>query len=198
MARPTCARCARPQKHCLCALIPDLANRIPVLILQHPSETAHALNTARFIVLGLQQVELWVGEQFPGLAERLAQAQRPLLLFPGETARPLAGLKPDPAPDLLVVLDGTWRKARKLLYSNPSLETLPRVTLPVDGQSHYRLRKADMPGALATIEAVLAVLSAWQPNELDELLRPFHALIDQQIEAMGEEVFQRNHGEIGL
>ena len=193
MARPSCERCARPLAQCLCALIPSLANQVPVLLLQHSCETKHALNTARFVGLGLQQVEWWIGEHFEALAERLNRSQRPLLLFPGEQALSLTEAREQTPPDLLVVLDGTWRKARKMLYCNPVLESVPRIQLPADNVSRYRLRKADMPGALATVEAVVEVLSVWQPDAMQSLLKPFEALIEQQIAAMGDEVFRMNH-----
>jgi DTW domain-containing protein YfiP len=62
MSRPQCPICQRPLSHCLCSLIPDLASRTQVLLLQHPSEAGHALNTARLVALGLKTAELRVGE----------------------------------------------------------------------------------------------------------------------------------------
>ena len=53
MSRSQCPRCLRPESHCLCALIPQLDSRTRVLLLQHPSEVNHALNTARLAALGL-------------------------------------------------------------------------------------------------------------------------------------------------
>ena len=47
--RARCERCLRPQSHCLCALIPQLDSRTRVLVLQHPGEVSHALNTGRQI-----------------------------------------------------------------------------------------------------------------------------------------------------
>ena len=198
MPRPQCPRCQRPETHCLCPLIPYLASRTRVLLLQHPSEVNHALNTARLAALGLANAELRVGERFTDLAETLADSRfRACLLFPGETARPVGEMgAADPRPLLLVVPDGTWRKARKLLYLNPELEALPRVTLPEGLTSCYRLRKAPMAGALSTLEAIVAALDILEaPNRFDELLRPFEALIQGQIEAMGEETFRKNHGD---
>ena len=64
MPRPQCPRCTRPAERCLCALIPRLASRSRILILQHPSEVKHALNTARLAALGLCNAELLVGEVF--------------------------------------------------------------------------------------------------------------------------------------
>jgi len=61
MSRLQCSRCLRPQTHCLCPLIPSLDSRTRVLLLQHPSEVNHALNTARLAALGLKNAELIVG-----------------------------------------------------------------------------------------------------------------------------------------
>ncbi|MGY4534762.1 DTW domain-containing protein YfiP [Pseudomonas sp. TE3786] len=194
MSRPLCSRCCRPLSHCLCALIPSLNSRTRVLILQHPSEVKHALNTARLAALGLVNAELCVGERFDELEGLLQRpGYRSCLLFPGEGATVLDST-PSDLPLQLVVPDGTWRKASKLLHVNPLLAALPRVSLPAGGRSRYRLRKAPMEGALSTIEAIVQALEIVEaPSAFGELLRPFEALIEGQIEAMGEEVFTRNH-----
>lgn len=193
MSRPRCSRCQRPSSLCLCALIPALDSRTQVLILQHSSEASHALNTARLAALGLRNAELRVGERF----EDDCDAARPsYLLFPGADAIPLGSLADAAQPVRLIVPDGTWRKARKILHVNPWLAELPRVALPEGLSSRYRLRKAPMPGALSTIEAIVTALNLLEsPSRFDELLRPFDALIEGQIDAMGLEVYQRNHAD---
>ena len=197
-ARARCGRCQRPHSHCLCAQIPQLESRTRVLILQHPEESRHALNTARLAALGLVNGELQVGEQFADLASWLADpAYQACLLFPGDDAQPVATVaaSADVRPLLLVVPDGTWRKARKLLYLNPLLAALPRVCLPAGLESRYRLRKAPMAGALSTLEAIVVALEALEaPRSFAALLQPFEALIGGQIAAMGEPTYQRNHG----
>ncbi|MEE9679814.1 MULTISPECIES: tRNA-uridine aminocarboxypropyltransferase [Pseudomonas] len=197
MSRAQCPRCLRPQTHCLCPLIPHLDSRTRVLLLQHPSEVSHALNTARLAALGLSNAELIVGEVFEDLPKLLNRpGYQARLLFPAEDAQPLQAYAPNDQPMLLVVPDGTWRKARKMLHLNPLLAALPRVTLTEGGVSRYRLRKAPGPGALSTIEAIVQALETLEaPTTFAPLLKPFEALIEGQIAAMGEEVFQRNHGD---
>ncbi|CAB3701219.1 tRNA-uridine aminocarboxypropyltransferase [Achromobacter pestifer] len=195
MSRTLCTRCLRPESHCLCPLIPSLSCRTRVVVLQHPSESRHALNTARLAVLGLVGARRVVGERFspddwaePGYAPRL--------LFPGPSAEIL---EPGYGQDLgqpiqLIVPDGTWGHARKLLHINPELAALPRVMLPAGLTTRYRVRHADIPGALSTIEAVTHALNAIEsPMNVDALLRPFEALIDGQIEGMGEDLYARHH-----
>ena len=197
MSRIHCPRCLRPQSHCLCALIPSLDSRTRVLLLQHPSEVNHALNTARLAALGLNNAQLIVGEVFEDLPALLnPPGYEARLLFPGDEAQPMQAYRATDQPLLLVVPDGTWRKARKLLHLNPLLAALPRVTLADGGVSRYRLRKAPGPGALSTVEAIAQALQVLEaPARFEPLLKPFEALIEGQIAAMGEEVFQRNHAD---
>ncbi len=199
MSRAQCSRCMRPQTHCLCALIPQLDSRTRVLLLQHPSEVSHALNTARLVALGLTHAQLRVGEVFDDLDQLINQpGYQARLLFPGEDAQVLTAyeLADKSLPLLLVVPDGTWRKVRKLLHLNPMLAQLPRVTLPQGAVSRYRLRKAPGPGALSTLEAIVQALEILEaPTSFAPLLRPFEALIEGQIEAMGAETYERNHGD---
>ena len=195
MSRPQCSRCLRPATHCLCALIPSLDSRTRVLLLQHPSEVNHALNTARLAALGLKNAQLVVGEVFDDLSTLLSvPGYQARLLFPADDAQPLQAYVPPDQPLLLVVPDGTWRKARKMLHLNPLLAALPRVTLAQGAVSRYRLRKAPGPGALSTIEAIVQALQLLEaPASFDPLLKPFEALIEGQIAAMGPAVFAKNH-----
>lgn len=195
--RARCERCLRPQSHCLCALIPQLDSRTRVLVLQHPGEVSHALNTGRLAALGLRNAQLLVGEVFEDLQAVLhPPGYQPRLLFPGEGAQQLVVDQADRLPTLLVVPDGTWRKARKMLHLNPLLAALPRVTLGDVPPSRYRLRKAPGPDALSTLEAITHALQILEaPKSFVPLLTPFEALIDQQIEAMGSDTYQRNHVE---
>ncbi|WP_095080212.1 tRNA-uridine aminocarboxypropyltransferase [Pseudomonas sp. Irchel s3h17] len=196
MSRNRCARCLRPQTHCLCPLIPSLDSRTRVLLLQHPCEVSHALNTARLAALGLNNAELIVGEVFEDLPTLLnPPGYQARLLFPADDAQPMQAYAATDKPLLLVVPDGTWRKARKMLHLNPLLAALPRVTLADGGVSRYRLRKAPGPGALSTVEAIVQALQVLEaPTSFEPLLRPFEALIEGQIAAMGEETYQKNHG----
>jgi len=194
--RPRCERCLRPVSHCLGAHIPALPSHARVLILQHPDEAKHPLNTARFAALGLLRGELLIGEHFPPLEDIIASAEQAWLLFPakehGLPAAPAAQHGGD-AP-LLIVPDGTWRKARGIVQSNPVLNTLPRLSLPPGAPSEYRVRKATEPAAVSTIEAIARALTMLEPQrDFQPLLKPFNALVEQQIQAMGEDVYRRNY-----
>jgi len=167
-----------------------------VLVLQHPDEARHPLNTARLAVLGLRHAELLIGEHFPELAGIIASAEHASLLFPVKDENVLAPAKAlgGNGSSLLIVPDGTWRKARKIIHANPVLNTLPRFGLPPGEPSEYRVRKASEPAAVSTIEAIVRALEILEPRrDFQPLLKPFRVLVEQQVEAMGEKVYRRNY-----
>lgn len=201
--RQSCARCSRPVSHCLCAYTPSLFTRTRVLVLQHPDEAKHPLNTARLAVLGLQHAELWKGQSFSQLPALVASVHRAILLFPasdGGMATPIKAFA-DPITEfettgstLLIVPDGTWRKARRIVNNNPVLQTLPRLSLPAGQASRYRIRKALQPNAVSTVEAIARALSILEPEgDFEPLLKPLDILVEQQIQAMGSDIYERNY-----
>lgn len=195
-SRPTCTRCFRPASHCLCRYISVVSNRINVLVLQHPDEAKHPLNTARLAVLGLLNAELLVGEHFPELKKKISAVNSAFLLFPAQeqsVAQPLVAIDQG-LSSLLIVPDGTWRNVRKLIQVNPVLNTLPHLSLPVTKPSQYRVRKTRELAAVSTIEAIVRALTVLEPeHDFSPILTPFDALVEQQIQAMGPEIYERNY-----
>ena len=189
--RPTCERCLRPERCCVCSLIQPVHNRTPVLIIQHPDEAKHAFNTVRLVRLALRAVEVRVAV--------CNEAEQPLcppcapegavLLYPGGEAQPIETLTQPPAS--LVLVDGTWSTARKLVYHNPWIGALPRVSLRPEGARRVRLRRAPRPELqLSSIEAIAAALSVLEPNNdsIVRLLEAFEGMVEQQL------AVQRLHG----
>jgi DTW domain-containing protein YfiP len=210
MARRYCERCEKPDVACLCGWISPQANRLAVLILQHPDETRQAIGTAKLVERGLQRAHVEAGLQFDQ-SETLAllsqwSASRPLLLYPERLSLAAAHFALDfetehftpPALlntyDSLILLDGTWRNTRELLLANKWLSTLPTLEVRNAGSSRYRIRQAKKAGALATIEAVSNVLSVLDAAHKPELfLRPFEKMIDFQINKMGQDVYRKHY-----
>ncbi|TFW27589.1 tRNA-uridine aminocarboxypropyltransferase [Massilia horti] len=164
--RPTCATCLRAQAACICGWIAHCDSRVELLILQHPLEVGNAKNSARLLHLCVGGSRLLVGETFAEaqLLEWLyGDARVPVLLYPETPGDASLGIAPPPALNAnllgeparlrLVVIDATWRKSRKMLYTNPLLQRLPRLALRDMPASNYRIRKAHAPDQLSTLEA---------------------------------------------
>lgn len=172
--RLVCSHCLRPERTCICRWSTPIAHAIEVLILQHPLEAKHAKGSARLLHLSLPNSRLLVGEVFdeqelevllhapfaPG-----AQRKQAILLYPDTPddaglaqASPLDLAQAEPGGLRLVVLDGTWRKSRKMLYVNPLLQSLPRLALHNAPPSQYLIRKAHGAHQLSTFEATCYAL----------------------------------------
>lgn len=181
--RPSCTRCLRPLRNCLCHLVRDIENRIEVLILQDKNEATNVKNTAGLLQLSLKNCERYLcaadESMPPSMLDRIlyADGKLPLLLYPPTRDALALGLEMPVAipegertsPDTLrlVVIDATWRKSRKILYLNPSLQRLPRLTLENPPASLYMVRKADSENQLSTLEASCYALHQLEQGGVD-------------------------------
>ena len=184
MARPTCLRCLRPSALCICRALTGVDNRTEIILLQHPGERRHPFGTAIIARLGLKRVRFdvhWDTKQPAVLAAELPRGAA--LLYPGPTAKNLVELTAAERPPALVVLDGTWWGAKKLLRVNPALAGLPRVTLPFMSEAGHKLRREPAKGYMSTIEAIHAALVILEPDTagLDSLMRAYDTLIEGHI-----------------
>lgn len=195
-ARATCERCKRPVAWCWCAHVPQLHAKTRVVFLQHPRERNVAIGTARMAHLALAGSQLvsprgegltW--DALPAIADVFAPDAHAAVLFPGDGARDVYDWVNDTEsgpPRTLVVVDGTWSQAKKLLKLNPRLAALPRVSYRPPAPGNYRIRKEPSDECLATIEAVSAVLGILEgrAEEFSALLTPFTHMVDRQLEAI--------------
>jgi DTW domain-containing protein YfiP len=176
---------------------------VGLLVLQHPLEVGQAKGSARLLQLSLQHCRTAVGETFAPatLAAWLAAptAAGPvhcMLLYPPaavgtaprQSAEAAAAPPSLPAPPVqtgqlrLVLLDGTWRKTRKMLALNPLLQALPRWWLAAPPPSRYHIRRAQQADQRSTLEAACLALGALeaQPARYAPLLAAFDAWCGRQ------------------
>jgi DTW domain-containing protein YfiP len=193
--RPICSNCNRPVRNCICALISTITNQVEILILQHPDEAPNAKNTAGLLHLSLKSSQLKIGEHFvtQDLDSWLfADQKQPLLLYPEIPEYQALGLgAPRTLPSLnlmapnqlrLVVIDATWRKSRKMLYLNRTLQILPRMMLTETPPSIYKIRKAHSENQLSTLEASCYALQQLEQQQVDyaPLLSAMRLFVAQQ------------------
>ena len=134
--------------------------------------------------LALPTSELHVGVDFDGdpRIEALADQPGTFLLFPGPRARDVETLAPGELRTLLVV-DGTWPLARKLIKVNAALGKIPTLAFRPRRPGNYRIRREPAAHCLSTIEAVCEVLGhlEGEPERFRRMLAAFEAMVDAQI-----------------
>src|SRR5579862_4962563 len=145
-----CARCGKPATLCVCASIAPIANRIALLILQHPQEQDRELGTARLAALHLRNATLKIGLSWPSLAKALGRPVEPkrwAVLYLGSvarntlpTTREIVAVDSKGAPladqdaalkglEGIVLLDGSWSQAKALWWRNPWVLKCRRIVL---------------------------------------------------------------------
>lgn len=171
-----------------------MAHEVEVLILQHPLESDHPKGSARLLHLSLLSSRMLTGEVFELADLQPTDGTRQcVLLYPAlPTDRttgwpvppaPMPGLLQDPSRLCLVVLDGTWRKSRRMLHLNPALQQLARLSLQDLPASNYRIRRAHRPDQLSTLESVCAALAQLEGDKekFQPLLNAFDGFVAQQM-----------------
>ncbi|ETJ48357.1 tRNA-uridine aminocarboxypropyltransferase [Pseudoalteromonas agarivorans] len=195
MTRQVCERCLFTPSTCICGAIKRLTNNVSVVILQHPSEEKIAKNTAKLLNLSLTDCKIIKGENKTDFAMlNSLPVKSTVLLYPNEDATYLDDAKPKPALSNithLVVIDGTWKKAYKILQLTPLLTKFKTVSFKQLPQSRYAIRKAPRADSLSTLEAVahsLLLIEQLNPAPLYNLL---DELIKKQTQYMPEHVKAR-------
>ncbi|MBL8922344.1 MAG: DTW domain-containing protein [Myxococcaceae bacterium] len=189
--REICLRCRRPKRVCWCDAVTPVPSRTRVVFIQHPREFKVPISTCRMAHLSLPNSELHVAVTAVGTPALEALCARPgtALLFPlGDDVVDADTI--DSPPQTLVVVDGTWANARKLVTNCPLLSKLPRLAFRPDAPSRYRIRAEPDDDFVSTIEATAIVLEKLEraPGRFLPILTAFDAMVERQLDyAKGNE-----------
>ena len=193
--RPVCPNCDFLQVRCLCEHLCSINNQTKLIILQHPSEKKHPLNTVKLMKLCFKNIQIFVGENFTEHEELNLIIERNLkyvgLVYPDQNITSNAE-KTDIR--ILILLDGTWKKTFKIYSLSKNLHSLPKISFLENVSSNYRIRSSSKSNTLSTLEAANLALELIEPSlKTYELNNLFDKMINFQIEKMGPEIFQKNY-----
>jgi DTW domain-containing protein YfiP len=183
MSRILCIQCQRPTIACICKFIDKVNNSTAVLVLQHPSEVQQTKGTVALLSRSLNNCQVLVGEDFSLNTElnTLLANYEALLLYPSAKAKVLSlttsKLSSDLnnqnskeyKPQLLIIIDGTWKKAYRMFMLSSNLQLLKQICLPeiLANSGQYSIRKVAKKNALSSLEACCYALALLE-NELNE------------------------------
>ena len=176
----------------MCERIVSYPTARRILILQHPQEQDALLGSAQLVAASLPKATLVIGLSWRNLAHALGEegldARRWAVLFPArestgaEVAARLDVSAPPSSLEGIVVLDGTWSKAKTLWWRNPWLSKLNRLSLKPTRPSIYgKLRAEPSREHVSTLESVAAALTlCGEPAEIEAgLCRVFRTLVQR-------------------
>ena len=174
-----CPRCCLKFEICVCGVLPRVVARTEIVLIRHVTERLMTSNTGRFAALALSKSHILTyggGETFD--AGPLS-APNTALLYCSGPPRPLPFI-----PERLIVLDGSFRQARRMYKRVPQLRELPELSLPAPQVTPTRLRRPTQPEGMSTIEAIAAALSALEGPELAAPLWALHAELVSRADRM--------------
>nr|XP_046231291.1 cardiomyopathy-associated protein 5-like [Scatophagus argus] len=194
--RPTCLRCRRPQKVCLCPFLPPQPLEVStcLYIVQHPAEESRVLRTVPLLAACLPQgkCNVIVGRRFneekhPELAA-VCRDSRTLILYPGPKSQNLEELvqyqEVGTVEHNVIIIDGTWSQAKNMFLKNSLLHLPKQVQLNRSLSSQYVIRTQPSNICLSTLECAAVALSILEQNDhiQEVLLRPLRALCSFQLQ----------------
>ncbi len=174
-----CPACRLPSWLCVCELAPRVATLTSLLLVVHVHELGRTSNTARLLTLALRDATL-VGHGGRGapadLALHVPAGATPVVLFPGRGARTLtpelvAALQ---SPLALVVPDGNWKQASRMVKRLPLLAGAVKVALPDRAFTGSALRRNRPGHRMSTYEAVAQALGVLEGEAVAGPLLDFY------------------------
>lgn len=188
--RPTCYTCFRPETHCVCGLVAPFTAHTNILLLQHPHERKKYYSTSKIVTQAITNVRMIRGVEFePGRIDALLKGQKPYLLYPSRSAVDCTEVELDEKSTVIVV-DGTWDEAGKILFRNPELRSFPCLTFKAPLRSNYRIRKQPKEHYLSTLESIAHLLKmnaaahgrTADTENYDRLLEGFDLMVTRQLQ----------------
>lgn len=186
-----CDHCVLPQADCICNDKPTITCRSAFCFLVYKDEVYKPSNSGRLIadVAPDNHAFLWQRTVHdPALLALLADPRyAPIVVFPHAYAddhrrldSPLAleTVQAGRIP-LFVMLEGTWREAKKM-FKSPYLATLPVLGIQPQQASRYLMRDAALDFQLCTAEVGVEVLQLAQEQTAAQALADYFTTFCQR------------------
>ncbi|MBY5994046.1 tRNA-uridine aminocarboxypropyltransferase [Ferrimonas balearica] len=184
---PRCPRCQIAESHCCCAWARPGQSPLRFCLLMHHKEPMKPTNTGRLIAETLPDTLAYCWDRTepdPALVALLSDpAYQPMVVFPGQYAEPervVESIEVSSAKrPLLILLDGTWKQARRMFQSD-LLTGLPVLSITPEALSRYKLRSAAHEHQLATAEVAAQVLAIAGDQRNAQVLDAFFQVFSQR------------------
>jgi DTW domain-containing protein YfiP len=171
--------------------MPRIELKTKITLIIHHRELSRASNTGLLAHRALVNSAVRIrgeGREVLDLQELLSPQYRTLLFFPCADAVELDGtlVTQDRRPTQLIVPDGTWRQARKILFRHPELKELPRVKISNPDHSTFQLRAQSRPERMATLQAIAHGLGVIEGDPVRaQLMKLYNTKIERTLIGRG-------------
>ncbi|TXR53395.1 tRNA-uridine aminocarboxypropyltransferase [Reinekea thalattae] len=164
-----CSFCRISQAHCICSLRQELSSDAGFLLLYYDDEVLKPSNTGKLIADLIANTFAFIWQRTEVDEALLSiindSAWYPIVVFPKAYSEPERLLPegqlsiPKGKKPLFVLLDGTWREAKKMFRKSPYLDAFPVLSIEPEALSAFQIRQASQQHQLATAEVAAAALA---------------------------------------
>ncbi|MCB2294628.1 DTW domain-containing protein [Clostridium algoriphilum] len=180
----SCNKCGLPSLNCICEGAPNIKTKAKIWILSPEKEFYRPSNTARILALAnpsSTEIFLWERTKIPKklISNLNNDIYDVFLLFPIEdieTQSRKVEYKNKGKIPAFIILDGTWKEARKIIRRSSYLKKVPIISLNPNFKSNYDLRRGASSGNLCTIEAAIEVFKINEEIENSQVIDEFYNL----------------------
>ncbi len=160
-----CESCFLRVDKCICELQSAVPAQVEFCLLTHNDEIYKPSNTGRLIRDSIAGTRRFIWHRKEADPELLALIQNPqvnaYIVFPpgDDYSERMTGFSSQSGKrSVFIVLDGTWRQARRMFRLSEYLQGLAVISLKSVPVSRYGLRKAIHDNQLCTAEVAIALL----------------------------------------
>lgn len=139
------------------------------MILQHDDEISHPKGTGVLATLTFEKSCLYPTSEFKLETHKEINLDNTLVLYPSDDSNAFEFYDLDKIKNL-IVLDGTWRTAKRILKADQSLSQIPKVHLPAGLTGNNPMRPGPNENYLSTFESSLYALEILDQNNYKESL----------------------------
>ena len=219
-----CDLCRLAKQYCICSIAPQknsVATKAGFLLLMYDTEVLKPSNTGKLIADLIPDTFAFLWSRTTKNDELLAllddKKWQPFVVFPKEYAddnRKVFTRKvvcDEGKRPLFIMLDGSWREAKKMFRKSPYLDKFPLVSFdpkqslnadtlvneeklsPVGKDSRYTVRKTELEHQFSTAEVAARVLEMSGEKSNGHLLDLWFDVFNYQYQ---KSVCQRNKGNV--
>ena len=199
-----CEYCQMAEKNCICQLRHMGKSTAAFLIIMHDAEVLKPSNTARLIadVVPDTHAFIWSRTKPDDKMLTLINDARymPMVVFPSQYASPKQVVFDEVLPEtelsnkvpLFILLDGSWREAKKMFRKSPYLAELPMLSFNEEVKTHY-IREAQIENQFATAQVAAKALAVKGDHVSAEHLALWFDVFNYQYQ---KSVCQPNRGRV--
>lgn len=185
--RDRCLVCNRSRATCFCGFVTPFETLTRFVLLMHPKEyKEQTTGTGRLTHRALKNSELIMGVNLTEnkrLNSLLTDPSfYPVILYPGHTSINLSQCTNFDVPPrkklLIIILDGTWRLAKKIQSASANLHDVPRVCFTPPTASRFLIKRQPAKVCVSTIEATHHLLDILDKFGIEDLKGVHFSLLD--------------------